>query len=78
MRGEEMKDNVTPTPSTFEIVPPWKAEPNGRIRTVLLCASVIFDIGRVYVRGQVCGVLFDLLKNRLHFHTSRFEKTKNV
>ena len=48
-----MRDSVTPTASKFEIVPPWKAEPNERIRTVLLCAFVFFDIGHVYVRGQV-------------------------
>ena len=61
MRGEEMRDSVTPTASKFEIVPPQKAEPNRRIRTVLLCASVFFDIGRVYVRGQVCVCVYHLI-----------------
>ena len=74
-----MRDSVTPTASKFEIVLPYKAEPNGRIRPVLLCACVFFDIGRVYVRGQVCVcVPFEWLENRLHFDTSSFEKTENV
>ena len=44
---------------------------------MLLCASLFFDIGRVYVRRRVC-VPFDWLENRLHFDTSSFEKTENV
>ena len=45
----------------------------------MLCASVFVDMGRVYVRGQVCVcVPFDWLENRLHFDTSSFEKTENM
>ena len=42
---------------------------------------VLFDIRRVYVRGQMCvcvSVTFDWLENRFHFDTSSFEKTENV
>ena len=62
-----MRGSVTPTASKLE---------GGAKRAR---KTVFFDIGRVYVRGQVCVcVTFHWLENRLHFETSSFDKNKNV
>ena len=61
-----MRSSVTPTTSKLE---------GGAKRAH---KTVFFDIRRVYMRGQVCGVTFHWLINRLPFDTSNFDKNKNV